>query len=175
MRAPRSSGPTETYGPWKVRADASATARPPERRGDDDARFGAGARRSAAPPRSSTDPFEQIGHSAVKRLWRQKSEDMANPQVGTTYLLEGLRARACQHAPAMTTAVLSDLHLGTRSQADILRRPALRKLLFERIEQADEVVLLGDVLELREQALRGVLEIALPFFAELGDALPGRR
>ena len=48
-------------------------------------------------------------------------------------------------------------------------------MLFERIEDVDELVLLGDVIELREQPLRGVLEIALPFFEELGDALRGRR
>src|SRR5438067_134826 len=75
----------------------------------------------------------------------------------------------------MAIAVLSDLHLGTRSQADVLRRPEVRRMLFERIEDVDELVLLGDVIELREQPLRGVLEIALPFFQELGDALPGRR
>src|SRR5437763_10148756 len=75
----------------------------------------------------------------------------------------------------MTTVVISDLHLGTRSQADVLRRSPMRKRLFERIEEADEIVLLGDVLELREQPLPAVLEVALPFFAELGDALPGRR
>ena len=36
-------------------------------------------------------------------------------------------------------------------------------------------MLLGDVLELREQPLPDVLEIALPFFEELGEALPGKR
>ena len=76
---------------------------------------------------------------------------------------------------SMLTAVLSDLHLGTRSEADVLRRAPLRKILFERLEEADEIVLLGDVLELREQPLPGALEVALPFFEELGDALPGRR
>jgi predicted phosphodiesterase len=75
----------------------------------------------------------------------------------------------------MTTVVISDLHLGTRSQADVLRRPRVRELLFERIEEADEIVLLGDVLELREQPLPGVLDVALPFFEALSDALPGRR
>jgi predicted phosphodiesterase len=75
----------------------------------------------------------------------------------------------------VATAVLSDLHLGTRSQGDVLRRPALRRILFETLQPADEIVLLGDVLELREQPLRDVLEAALPFFEELGEALPGRR
>src|SRR5947207_8431297 len=75
----------------------------------------------------------------------------------------------------MVTAILSDLHLGTRSQADVLRKPALRRILFERLEDADQIVLLGDVLELREQPLPAVLEIALPFFEEFGEALPDRR
>jgi predicted phosphodiesterase len=73
------------------------------------------------------------------------------------------------------TAVLSDLHLGTRSQADVLRRPKIREILFAGLEAADEIVLLGDVVELREQPLRDVLDIALPFFRELGEALPGKR
>jgi predicted phosphodiesterase len=77
-------------------------------------------------------------------------------------------------APVLT-AVLSDLHLGTRSQADILRRPKIREILFAALEPADEIVLLGDVLELREQPLPDVLRDALPFFAELGEALPGKR
>ncbi|MEA2424005.1 MAG: hypothetical protein QOH13_415 [Thermoleophilaceae bacterium] len=75
----------------------------------------------------------------------------------------------------VVTAVLSDLHLGTRSQADVLRRPALRRILFDALQEADEIVLLGDVLELREQPLPDVLEVALPFFEEMGEALPGKR
>jgi hypothetical protein len=75
----------------------------------------------------------------------------------------------------MLTAIISDLHLGTRSEVDILRRPRPRELLFEQLAEADEIVLLGDVLELREQPLKDVLDIALPFFDALGDALPGRR
>jgi predicted phosphodiesterase len=77
--------------------------------------------------------------------------------------------------PPVLTAVLSDLHLGTRSQADVLRRPRIREILFAGLQDADQIVLLGDVIELREQPLADVLEIAKPFFAELGDALPGKR
>jgi UDP-2,3-diacylglucosamine pyrophosphatase LpxH len=75
----------------------------------------------------------------------------------------------------VVTAVLSDLHLGTRSQADVLRHPGIRRILFDGLQEADEIVLLGDVVELREQPLPAVLEIALPFFKELDEALPGRR
>jgi UDP-2,3-diacylglucosamine pyrophosphatase LpxH len=77
--------------------------------------------------------------------------------------------------PPVLTAVLSDLHLGTRSQADVLRRPKIRELLFDGLRDVDEIVLLGDVVELREQPLADVLEIALPFFQDLGEALPGKR
>jgi predicted phosphodiesterase len=76
--------------------------------------------------------------------------------------------------PPVRTAVLSDLHLGTRSRADVLRRPKIRQILFEGLQAADQIVLLGDIIELREQALPDVLEIALPFFEELGEALPDK-
>src|SRR4051812_29149798 len=131
--------------------------RPPER--DDDG-FGGRARSGAS--RASTVFFEQIGQSAVKRLWRQKSEDT-------------FRGYALANMLSVLTAVLSDLHLGTRSQADVLRRPEIRRILFDALTDADEIVLLGDVVELREQPLAGVLEVALPFFEELGEALPGKR
>jgi predicted phosphodiesterase len=75
----------------------------------------------------------------------------------------------------VVTAVLSDLHLGTRSHADVLRRPAIRQILFDGLREADEIVLLGDVIELREQPLRDALEVALPFFEELGEATRGKR
>jgi predicted phosphodiesterase len=70
------------------------------------------------------------------------------------------------------TAVLSDLHLGTRSRADVLRHAPIRRILFDALKEADEIVLLGDVLELREQPLPDVLDVALPFFEELGEELP---
>lgn len=76
--------------------------------------------------------------------------------------------------PPVLTAVLSDLHLGTRSQADVLRVPKVREILFAALADADQIVLLGDVVELREQPLRDVLEVALPFFRDLGEALPGK-
>jgi UDP-2,3-diacylglucosamine pyrophosphatase LpxH len=113
---------------------------------------------------ASTVPFEQIGQSAVKRLCRQKSE--------VTRLLRGY---ALANMRSVRTAVLSDLHLGTRSRADVLRYAPIRRILFEALEGVDEVVLLGDVLELREQPLPVVFEVALPFFDELGEALPDAR
>jgi predicted phosphodiesterase len=74
----------------------------------------------------------------------------------------------------MRTALISDLHLGLTSGGDVLRDDDVRALLVEEIAGADRVVLLGDVVELREQPLAAALSFAQPFFAELGRALaPG--
>src|SRR6478609_3996954 len=74
----------------------------------------------------------------------------------------------------MRTAIVSDLHLGSASNEDILRDAAIRRALFEEIAPADRVVLLGDVVELRELPLGDALAAARPFFEELGDALGDR-
>ncbi len=74
----------------------------------------------------------------------------------------------------MRTLVISDLHLGTTSRSDLLRREELRAPLLELAAQADRVVLLGDVLELRHGPPREALAVARPFFEELGQALAGR-
>jgi calcineurin-like phosphoesterase family protein len=69
------------------------------------------------------------------------------------------------------TAIISDLHLGIASDEDVLRDPAVRRILFEEIAGADQLVLLGDAVELRTQPLGISLERARPFFEELGQAL----
>lgn len=74
----------------------------------------------------------------------------------------------------MRTAIISDLHLGAASGEDVLRDPAVRRLLLEDIAGADRVVLLGDVVELRDLALGAALGSARPFFEELGEALGER-
>jgi len=74
----------------------------------------------------------------------------------------------------MRTAIVSDLHLGGFFGEDLLRDAGIRRMLLEEIGSADRVVLLGDVLELRELPLAGVLEIARPFFEDLGEAVAGR-
>ena len=71
----------------------------------------------------------------------------------------------------MKTAVISDLHLGTSGGSDVLRDPEIRKVLFAELRGAERIVLLGDVIELRERPLGAALEHALPFFAELGAAV----
>lgn len=75
----------------------------------------------------------------------------------------------------MRAAVVSDLHLGTHSGADLLRRPEVRVRLFDALSDADEVVLLGDTVELRDDSLADSIERALPFFEALGAALGPRR
>ncbi len=75
----------------------------------------------------------------------------------------------------MLVAVISDLHLGTRTGTDLLGRPEIRSELIGRLQNADEVVLLGDSIELRDRPLAEALTVATPFFEELGEALAGRR
>jgi predicted phosphodiesterase len=72
-------------------------------------------------------------------------------------------------------AVLSDLHLGTRTRVDLARRPDVRARIAERVRGFDEVVLLGDAIELRDRPLDVALEAAGPFLAELGAALGNGR
>lgn len=70
----------------------------------------------------------------------------------------------------MRTVILSDLHLGSIGGIDLLRRPDLRQVLWAALEGADEVVLLGDAIELRDRPLSEALDMARPFFAELASA-----
>jgi hypothetical protein len=72
------------------------------------------------------------------------------------------------------TLVVSDLHLGARTGVDVLRRPAARRALLERVEGADRLVLLGDTLELRHGPLREALAAARPVLEAIGAALGER-
>ena len=74
----------------------------------------------------------------------------------------------------MRTLIVSDLHLGSGSRSDVLRRAEPREPLLEAIADVDRVILLGDVLELRHGPPREALAIARPFFEDLGRALAGR-
>ena len=76
--------------------------------------------------------------------------------------------------PPMRTAVVSDLHLGALGGADLARDGAEREALVEALSGADRVVLLGDVVEMRERPLADSLEVARPVFEQLGRALAGR-
>lgn len=74
----------------------------------------------------------------------------------------------------MRTLIVSDLHLGSVSRADLLRREEMRAVLIEALEDVDRLVLLGDVLELRHGPPREAMAAARPFFEDLGRALDGR-
>jgi hypothetical protein len=75
----------------------------------------------------------------------------------------------------MRTLVVSDLHLGGRTDVDVLRHsPAARAALAARLADVDRLVLLGDTLELRHGPVREALAAARPVLEELGAALPAR-
>jgi predicted phosphodiesterase len=74
----------------------------------------------------------------------------------------------------VVTAIVSDLHLGLGTGADLLRRPGFRERLLAGLEGVDRLVVLGDLLELRDRPLGEVLEGAAPVLTALGDALAGR-
>ncbi len=74
----------------------------------------------------------------------------------------------------MRTLIVSDLHLGSVSRSDLLRRSDLRAALLEALTDIDRLVLLGDALELRHGPMREAMEAARPFFEDLGLALAGR-
>ena len=69
----------------------------------------------------------------------------------------------------MTTAVISDLHLGALAKRALAREPETIATLRERLSGVDHLVLLGDALELREAPLGAVLKEAEPFFVALGE------
>jgi len=74
----------------------------------------------------------------------------------------------------MRTLIVSDLHLGSTSGSDLLRRPELRAALLQALSDVDRLVLLGDVLELRHGPPRDAMAAARPFFEDLGRALSDR-
>lgn len=75
----------------------------------------------------------------------------------------------------MRTAVVSDLHLGSAFAVDLLRGRAIRERLLSRLEGVDQLVLLGDVLELREASPSRAIEAATPVLLELAETLRGGR
>jgi UDP-2,3-diacylglucosamine pyrophosphatase LpxH len=67
--------------------------------------------------------------------------------------------------------VLSDLHLGARSNTDLLRRPEMREPLLAALDDVDRVVLLGDALEMRDGPAHEPLGAARALFEDLGRVL----
>ena len=73
----------------------------------------------------------------------------------------------------MRTLVVSDLHLGANSRADLMRRPELRAPFIATLREREiqRLVVLGDGLELREVPVRIGTRHARDVFAEVGQAL----
>lgn len=67
------------------------------------------------------------------------------------------------------TVVISDLHLGAGTGNDLLRREAFQERLAPELEGANRVLLLGDVVELRDRPIAEALGAAEPFFGMLGE------
>src|SRR3954447_12919622 len=84
--------------------------------------------------------------------------------------LRGPSMRAGTLRP-VRTLVISDLHLGASTRADLLRRPELREPLVEAARGVDRVVILGDGIELRDGPQRNAMDIAGPLYEEIGRAL----
>jgi hypothetical protein len=71
----------------------------------------------------------------------------------------------------LRTLVVSDLHLGSRAQVDVLRRPDALAALVRALDGAGRLVVLGDALELRHGPPEEALAAARPVFAAVGAAL----
>ncbi len=70
------------------------------------------------------------------------------------------------------TLVISDLHLGSVVQRDVLRRPVALDALTAAVAGTDRLILLGDTIELLEGRPQEAARIAEPVLRELGAALP---
>jgi len=70
------------------------------------------------------------------------------------------------------TLVISDLHIGVGSGADVLARPAALDVLLGRLGAVDRLILLGDTLELRHGPAREAIARAEPIMRAIGGALP---
>jgi calcineurin-like phosphoesterase family protein len=75
----------------------------------------------------------------------------------------------------MRTALISDLHLGAVGGADVARRPGALDRLAEALAPADRIVLLGDLLEMRERPVAALLDVTRPFFDRLAEVSAGKR
>ena len=71
----------------------------------------------------------------------------------------------------MRTVVVSDLHLGSLLERDVLRRPKAVEALVAEVEKSDRLVLLGDTIELLEGRPRQAMLVAEPVLRRLGRAL----
>jgi hypothetical protein len=75
----------------------------------------------------------------------------------------------------MRTALISDLHLGAVRGADVALRPDAVERLVEALAPADRIVLLGDLLEMRERPVANLLDVTRSFFDRLAEVAAGKR
>jgi UDP-2,3-diacylglucosamine pyrophosphatase LpxH len=73
------------------------------------------------------------------------------------------------------TLVISDLHLGSVLEHDVLRRPEPLGRLLEALDGVERLVLLGDVVELVEGRPQLALELAAPALRAIGRRLGSER
>jgi UDP-2,3-diacylglucosamine pyrophosphatase LpxH len=71
----------------------------------------------------------------------------------------------------VSTLVISDMHLGTRLERDVLRRPEALEALLAALGGVSRLVLLGDVVELLEGRPERSMPIAEPVLREIGARL----
>jgi calcineurin-like phosphoesterase family protein len=74
----------------------------------------------------------------------------------------------------LSTLVVSDLHLGSRAEADVAGRPEVRADLRAALADVERLVLLGDLLELRHGPVREALAAAEGLLGDVGAAMAGR-
>lgn len=75
----------------------------------------------------------------------------------------------------MRSIIVSDLHLGAGHGADLLRLPFFQHRLLPEVEGANQIVLLGDVVELRDTPVHQAIAAATPFLEWLGETAAGAR
>jgi Calcineurin-like phosphoesterase len=100
---------------------------------------------------------------------------MARITIAGHYAARPRTSRPADTIPPVRTAVVSDLHLGAVGGGDVARRPGVVDALVDALDGAERIVLLGDVLEMRERPLAELLDVVRPFFRQLGEALDGRQ
>jgi UDP-2,3-diacylglucosamine pyrophosphatase LpxH len=71
----------------------------------------------------------------------------------------------------LRTLVISDLHLGSRLRYDVLTRPEPLRHLLAALDDVERLVLLGDIVELRQGRAQRALAIAEPVLRALGARL----
>jgi UDP-2,3-diacylglucosamine pyrophosphatase LpxH len=74
-------------------------------------------------------------------------------------------------APPVRTLVISDLHLGSRLERDVLRHPQPLAALLRALDDVDRLVLLGDAVELMEGRATQAMAIAEPVLHAIGERM----